>query len=44
MNRNFNFIYMVTPILIFVYDRKKKSTAKKAAAVELRMTFERKPD
>ena len=42
MNRIFNVFYMITPILVFVYDRKKKSTAKKSAAVELRMTFQRK--
>lgn len=33
---------MIVPIMVFVYDRKKTATPKKAASVELRMTFERK--
>lgn len=33
---------MIVPIMVFVYDRKKTATSKKAAPVELRLTFERK--
>ena len=33
---------MIVPILVFVYDRKKKSNAKRPASVELRLTLERK--
>ena len=33
---------MIVPIWVFVYDRKKKSTNKRPASVELRLTLERK--
>ena len=33
---------MITPILVFIYDRKKKASPKRAASVELRLTLERK--
>lgn len=33
---------MIVPILVFVYDRKKKSSNKRPASVELRLTLERK--
>lgn len=33
---------MIVPILVFVYDRKKKATPKKSVSVELRITLERK--
>ena len=32
---------MITPILVFIYDRKKKASPKRAASVELRLTLER---
>lgn len=33
---------MITPILVYIYDRKKKAGPKTAASVELRLTLERK--
>ncbi len=33
---------MIVPILVFVYDRKKKAGPKKSVSVELRITLERK--
>ena len=33
---------MIVPVLVYVYDRKKKASTKHAASVELRLTLERK--